>query len=102
MASADKMAASDDHQLNPSQEKAPIQAPADHDPLDDIPDSDFPGPLRLTAIMVSLMLSIFLVSQWLRCYDTFTEWLTYACTRPLWMWYVQRADFLATFNVSAA
>ena len=39
-----------------------VEPVADHDPADDIPDSEYPGTLRLTAILVSLMLSIFLVS----------------------------------------
>ena len=56
------------HQLSSSPDGAPLETAVEQngveqDPLDDIPDSDFPDPLRLTAIMVSLMLSIFLVSQ---------------------------------------
>lgn len=47
-----------------------MQDVVEHDPLDEIPDSDFPGLFRLTAIMTSLMLSIFLVGQWPRRQNT--------------------------------
>ena len=95
MARANQVAASDPR-INPSpvssQEKAPIEPFAEYDPADDIPDSEYPGTLRLTAIMVSLMLSIFLVTSDLG-YMIFIYRLTYACYRPLWTWYVQHADF---------
>lgn len=48
---------------NTAQENTSLEGTIEHDPLDEILDSDFPGTLRLTAIMVSLMLSIFLVSS---------------------------------------
>ena len=60
----DQKAAPNEHQLDrSSQDKDSLQRLANPDPADDIPDHEYPGTLRLTAIMVSLMLSIFLVSQ---------------------------------------